>query len=60
MMVAERLERRATYRRRSENMGKRLQIERKFPPKPCDIKELQRLAADAVAKQLLAKERSDS
>ena len=59
-MVAERLERRATYRRRSENMRKRSHIARKFPPKPGDIKELQRLAADAVAKQLLAKERSDS
>ena len=60
MARADHLARQAVYWRRLTNLRKRLQIARKFPPKPCDIKELQRLAADAVAKQLLAKERSDS
>ena len=48
------------YRRRSENMRKRLQIARKFPSKPSDIKELQRLAAEAVALRLLGNKQPGS
>ena len=60
MARADHLARKAAHWRRVTNLRKRAEIARKFPPNESDIKELQRLAADAVAKQLLAKERSDS